>query len=301
MTDSEIVLKVILPIVKPGNLKSIPDKAMELYFSQIRAPPTSLIRQEINAENFEKFLGTHPPYELSSYYYGDDDYDSITDWVNKKWSKIQLHNYLVKLMKLTGMNLYQMKKLGWTEDLMKNARRNKYKNIIDYNIRIRTYALYVDSIIYLQNAKKAMKSFGKLKHGLYKPGMRLSSNMEDSMNQEFETSKIENLLHCKNIDYKQAVELFNFMMTWISSDMQNKIMNHLVSEYSDKYNIVLDENKTLTYAETKKITKRIIMRITKYDFCQMMKDVGLEKWFISTINMKVGSSGAGAGAGAGAV
>ncbi len=290
-------------------LKKIPDDVMDHYFNTINAKPTSLIRKKITATNFEKYVAKEAPSWTKS------NGDFLNYWVDNYWTKLQLHNYLVKLMKLTKTKTPNLPISRTRYNIEWGSVENPTKKkAVDYFIRQRRYELYVYAIRLLRKKLKQKKiemiDIAKnLKHGLYKPGMRLSSNIIDHMQQDTESSKIQHLLHCKNINYEQIVTLFNFMMTWLSETMQNYIMDYLIYHFSEKYNISIDTNTILSNAQKKKITKRIMLRIEKYDFCQMMNVVGLENWLISNINAKLIVSapensdpvGSGAGTGAGAV
>ena len=62
-------------------------------------------------------------------------------------------------------------------------------------------------------------------------------------------------------------------------------MVKLIEDYGQKYNIKMDFKDELTIDDLKKITKRILLRIEKYDLCRFIDDNGYTKLLIEEFKL----------------
>ncbi len=154
--------------------------------------------------------------------------------------------------------------------LFKRFSANSITKLIKYMLPI--YDRYMRKK--LSNTLKKKKFVDPIKNKLWSPGHRLSSNMVDKLLQDAESKSIEDLVHCKKITHTELLSMINLLALDLDDDSVADLMVNLISEYGSKYNVEIDEGDELTMDQLKKISKRILLRIQKYDLCRFIDDNG---------------------------
>lgn len=299
MSDEKYLLDMEEYFALPG--KSIFSKGGDL----------ELLPGPITEKNFKKYTFTPSSHVFgSSYIYDENFYDEedygrgsikyLIPALGSFWTKIQLYNYFLGLAKenniskFSQINATQYYPLFVPEKIIEvdKIRLGKYvtRSTKDHSSRTLNRFEIVQRMSYatILGLIKKIKAVSMIKDQIWnfttRPGSRIASDISDRLNQSSENKSIKHLLHCKNITYKDLVNITNLIVSLISEDKQSELMVHMISEYGKKYHV--SQKEEYTFDELKNATKMIMLRISKYDLCQILDDMEYSDIIIPMIKLK---------------